>query len=952
MNQSNIKLFIDGKEILIPSKNDTPKNFRKNKIERISFFRNFIGRVSSVIFFSYAISPKLINYFKEEIKEGFYKNKILYKFFISNDNNYLKNAINFKYNEKYKSKIKEKLINISLKEKNSKNLISIFCPFTNVNNSTIDDIFGNYIAELSKNDGINNYINNFKNIEIIGGINDLLPISELILKYKNILIPKEDESILIKYFLIIKDIILSHNRNFINANKNYFFSNVSLFLEKYPNEFFDDKLLKVLIDIGKEIFQINNNEIMLNYYNDNNDNYIINILLNENIFSKFSSENQIKLWQEINKFFASDYLLMKEYLNIYKIIDLIRFYDKDRYTHFCCKKHANLIINKQKEKIMEPDMNKKTEKLFELIYLYMSRYGDYKETKNLYKLLILDLSPCLQKRILQVYINYFDNNRINDKMKELTLDNLYNSNLVEINEYLLTVSLLDVHFKVFKLFQIIFQNFPYKSIDYFRKYRDKIKFSNFFEFLGENLLLKNIYIEVDIKNLTDDTGIKTKNIKNEISTSPKSEKRFKRSNSLKLLNNLKRNTKFDNLFISNDNEPIIKNKKKVSIMKYINKDTYKMDKKLLWNLLLSWMHFNHNNLKKKKFPKINDYLLNLSLNFFRDKDIWYIENFLITLNSLFQNKDAMKHSEIHLNQKIFFLIIKIIFYYHNKENTKNIDKKDEKCIENIKNKSIDIFKILVKMKNNEEKNEYEKCIQFIFEYSLYIKNEVDQEKIKEIDKKKKKNEIFRITSIILLRCCENSYNYFNLTARICFNYLINYKNTNFIFNIKKETLQPPSLLISNQINAKTLVKNDFTFLNLDIISDYNKNKKEKYTNIFNKNKDSIMPNFILEGINYTSFFKEDNNIIIDNNPNNKNQSKVVKNYLLKEIWRDFQLYDYIIDYYYSNLWGLENLCKLVKIEYDNNINILMKKLLKEYTNKNNKNILINNIKDCFGFNIS
>ena len=387
-------------------------------------------------------------------------------------------------------------------------------------------------------------------------------------------------------------------------------------------------------------------------------------------------------------------------------------------------------------------------------------------------------------------------------------------------------------------------------------------------------------------------------------------------------------------------------------MKYINKDTYKMDKKLLWNLLLSWMHFNHNNLKKKKFPKINDYLLNLSLNFFRDKDIWYIENFLITLNSLFQNKDAMKHSEIHLNQKIFFLIIKIIFYYHNKENTKNIDKKDEKCIENIKNKSIDIFKILVKMKNNEEKNEYEKCIQFIFEYSLYIKNEVDQEKIKEIDKKKKKNEIFRITSIILLRCCENSYNYFNLTARICFNYLINYKNTNFIFNIKKETLQPPSLLISNQINAKTLVKNDFTFLNLDIISDYNKNKKEKYTNIFNKNKDSIMPNFILEGINYTSFFKEDNNIIIDNNPNNKNQSKVVKNYLLKEIWRDFQLYDYIIDYYYSNLWGLENLCKLVKIEYDNNINILMKKLLKEYTNKNNKNILINNIKDCFGFNIS
>ena len=34
----------------------------------------------------------------------------------------------------------------------------------------------------------------------------------------------------------------------------------------------------------------------------------------------------------------------------------------------------------------------------------------------------------------------------------------------------------------------------------------------------------------------------------------------------------------------------------------------------------------------------------------------------------------------------------------------------------------------------------------------------------------------------------------------------------------------------------------------------------------------------------------------------KNKNKLKKNVLLKEIWKDFSLYDNIIDYYYSNLY--------------------------------------------------
>ena len=86
-----------------------------------------------------------------------------------------------------------------------------------------------------------------------------------------------------------------------------------------------------------------------------------------------------------------------------------------------------------------------------------------------------------------------------------------------------------------------------------------------------------------------------------------------------------------------------------------------------------------------------------------------------------------------------------------------------------------------------------------------------------------------------------------------------------------------------------------------------------------------------------------------NNVNNIiNDIKYSKKNLLKEIWKDFPLYDYIIDYYCSNLWGLETLCKRVKVEYDNKRFELIKKLYKEYcVNKKYKNILFQPVWECF-----
>ena len=169
-----------------------PKNFvlpLEEKINNITFFENIIGKITSILFFSYAIDDDKINILSNSIKEpGFYKIKYLYKFFLSNDKEYPQFTKSYKYYEKFKNNINKnsKFIDITSKEQNLKNLICFLCPFCYDNKKNhIEDIFGNFIGVLTSEDGVNNYINYYKNIKQLGGMNNLLPIAELMLLSQN-----------------------------------------------------------------------------------------------------------------------------------------------------------------------------------------------------------------------------------------------------------------------------------------------------------------------------------------------------------------------------------------------------------------------------------------------------------------------------------------------------------------------------------------------------------------------------------------------------------------------------------------------------------------------------------------------------------------------------------------------------------------------------------------------
>ena len=954
-----------------------PKDFpTKIKINKIILFQNLIGRVSSILFFSFPLSIRLINNFCLHLKNGIYNNKILFRFLIANDYNYFKNAVDYTYYEKYKNeRNKDKLIDILLKEQNIKNIISIFPPFTyNERDNSIDDIFGNYIGIFSKNDGVNNYINHIKNIQIIGGINNLLPIAELMLKLKNSENNIISEKSVLKYLNIFKDIIIEHNNNLYDADKNYFFSNLGLFLEKFPSNIFTEKLLYILLDIGKEVFQYNDiNNVNQNY------NYINNILLNEKIFSKFSNENQVKLWDEVHKFFISDYSKIKETLNIYKMCMLLRFYDENRYNEYCCQKHANIIKTKSKinlnetnnnkviKNIMNPEMNVKTEKLFETIQLYVNKIGE--DTVNLYKLLLLDLSPCLQMKIIQVFINYFICNNITEDKKEKTLINLLKNNFFEISEYVLSISLLDVRVQILELIKIIFQLFRVQIKNFFAESEGRL--SSVFYYISDNLFLDQLYVEIDHynKKYKDDKDCYTnKNSNVNMSLSISLRKR-----SLSPFSFNERNKRFKDSFY----EKNIVHKDTLPLIKYINKDLYDKEKDSLWRLISTWIIYEKKDKNKKniKILKINNFSINFCMTFVSKNNIKYITNFIIILIAYFSDESIANRKDLYQNNNLFSWLIETIFYFHNNENTKILtNEEDLKNKQNIQNKSIELLKIFIRYKNNSKSQ----MVKFFLDYSIYIKSKVDEENLKDFEKKNKRNEISKVTGMLLLKCLELCPKYINFITKVCYQFLVYYKNYKIVINNDNEILNDNN--INNNSSDDGEQDDDDSFEVVDkplkkknsiIIIENNINSNDNIINIiennsnkFNKNKDSFIPYHILEGINYDPYqfevenrenkeekanFKMSQSVhLISLKDKKEKKNKIKNNVLLKEIWKDFDIYDFIIDYYYSNLWGLENLCKKVKIIYDKPLDILIKQLYDEYSqNKKYKNILFEPISQCF-----
>ena len=424
-NNIQIYFFVNGENKLSPYKLPSKKLKPNDTVDSITFFQNFKGEVSSI--------AMLIQ--SNEDKDKF---NVLNNVFLSGFKQFQQGI--------WKKKIFDNFMNF-LKDINNKNitkdLIFVFTPFNysnknpNIIENSIDNSLQLRINGLIKNHKYHCYQ---KKLSYLGVIQNFFPIAELFLIHPQTL----DENNFILFLSIIINIINYRKKN-IKAFKEYkVFQIISIFIEKYPKYLFTENILELFNQIGKTIFSNNVEGLCRSYFK--------HILLNEKILSKYPVDLQIKFWNHILLFCESDKEQIETFIQINRICLILRYYDQNKYTEMCCEKHLSMIKDEfvGNKTIMNPPMNQKLSNLENILKVIM----EAQEPKNviyLYKLLTLDLSPCLTKFILNIFINAFEKETKDNTWKNQLIDELLRINYETILITTFIHSLPDIRYDILTL---------------------------------------------------------------------------------------------------------------------------------------------------------------------------------------------------------------------------------------------------------------------------------------------------------------------------------------------------------------------------------------------------------------------------------------------------------------------------------------------------------------------
>ena len=515
---------------------DKEKNAKiNNEIKDVVLFKNFIGICSNIIIY------------KEKKNEG------LPKFLFPSENPKLrassnKNDLNINENNRTsvnwvfpngiyseelysyfaKAELFEQQENIYQKNNNiffeqkinynifkdflNNNIIAIYLPsrYTppfqnedkNINNYSqliLVDSINNLNAEFNTRtpslNGIHIFPSLYENdLSILGGISHLLPILELMLDHNELLNTENFSS----FFDLLTVYVFSPKyQKALIKDKSNFFKNLSYFLERIPDKFFNDELAENFKTILGFLCPLNGE----NNYMELSKQFHNYILINEKILLKFNEDNQKNLINQICTTVARSYFD----IDIIKIIRIMLSYDRNRKYKFCCRDHAQYFnVNCP---IMDPDLASRLQPIDKLLVNIfektftknMKNYSDntstniakitkknssknlgvgdkvnYFKENNLYYLFYLltyNISPCLQKSIISLLYNF---------LKDITFEDFIlifdkNKDLFELFLFVLRTSISDIKHQALQLFILM----------------DK---RNKYNYLG------NIYIRMFVKN--------------------------------------------------------------------------------------------------------------------------------------------------------------------------------------------------------------------------------------------------------------------------------------------------------------------------------------------------------------------------------------------------------------------------------------------------------------------
>ena len=466
--------FFNGENNFQSNKINTPKLRSDDCIESVIFFDNFYGEVSSMSMAvtkeanNWCISNNFLKWFVK-YKEGFWKRKYCDEFFnmlkefVPTDSNYTKSrTVYFKQQE-----IKNNLSFTGFKKNYADYFIFVFTPFncSKSNDGEVENSLGKLKLSYSGNIRNHQYQCYQNKLSLVEGIRSLIPLAELFLIW-----PKTLNEQNLELFLKIISNILNYRKSNINSVKECsLFQILSLFVEKYPKFLFTEKVLESFENIGKTIFS-NNDEVLCS-------SYFEHIFLNEKILSKYSENLQIKFWQQVLLFCQSDKDQIETFMNMNRICLILRFYDKNKYTEMCCENHLSQIKEEYigNKTVMNPTMPKKLLNLENLLNLVIESQ-DPSNVISLFKLLTLDLSPCLTKFILNILSNALQNPSKDETWKNKLIDQFINNKYETIVINTFIHSLPDVRYDLLRLmYEIHNRLIKIKKISNFSTFEKMIK---------------------------------------------------------------------------------------------------------------------------------------------------------------------------------------------------------------------------------------------------------------------------------------------------------------------------------------------------------------------------------------------------------------------------------------------------------------------------------------------
>ena len=415
-----VNFYVNGENSVTSYKIEKLGLKNNSKIQYIYLFSNFYGEVSSIFMYSQkdketplANNSNYLSQLKNN-KEGLWKKKKIDAFLKSLQNYKSKKNETQKANTNLSSSVK-----IAERKKNLLDYLEfLFTPinYSKKNPNVIEDAFLKYELKFNGNIRVHKYLSYQKKLSLLGGFSNFYPIAEMFLIYPQILTEKNLEI----FLKIIGNILNFRKQNLTIVNKSRLFKILSMFMEKYPNKVYTENILNEFFSLARILF-INNLETECS-------NYFNYILLNEKILSKYNENLQSTFWDKLLKFCQSDITQFLTSLNMNRLCLILRFYDRNKYKEMCCQEHLDIIKNQYRGslKVMNPTMNTKLAQLKDIMDLII----DSSESNNalsFFKLLTLDLSPCLIKFIIAIFIKAFNKQKVNEEWKIKFINQLINA---------------------------------------------------------------------------------------------------------------------------------------------------------------------------------------------------------------------------------------------------------------------------------------------------------------------------------------------------------------------------------------------------------------------------------------------------------------------------------------------------------------------------------------------